>query len=277
MNPIVLDVIIPIKDRPTLLDCVGELIGAIDGASNIELGQFILCDGGSTDVDCRRQLQAVRQYPGVTVLDRAHPGFNKGWLLNQGIATATAPTLLISDVDILWNSTTVAALADAVAQHLEQLYCIQFVQESIPQNVAIDRPRYSYRIDRANPTVEVYPAPPSGSQRPGYGLLCGARSLFESIGGYRHDFYGWGWEDQDLLIRAQLLGYDVSEIGQVIHQSHGDADRNSFAAWTPQQSRDRNIRICLAGLAKGRLIGDLTPETTPGKSIHVLYPPELCD
>jgi glycosyltransferase involved in cell wall biosynthesis len=277
MNPIVLDVIIPIKDRPTLLDCVAELMAAIDGINHIKLGQLIVCDGGSTAFECQRQLQAIGQYPGVTVFDRAHSGFNKGWLLNQGITAATAPILLISDVDILWDSTAVEALAHAAVQHPEQLYCIQSVQESSPENVAIDRPRYTYRIDRANATVEVYPAPPPGSQRPGYGLLCGARSLFQSIGGYRHDFRGWGWEDQDLLIRAQLLGYSVGEIGEVIHLSHGDADRNSFEVCTPQASRDRNIRICLTGLAQGRLMGDLIPGMTPGKPIHILYPPELCD
>jgi glycosyltransferase involved in cell wall biosynthesis len=277
MNPIGLDVIIPIKDRTTLSDCVAELIVAIDGVSNIKLGQLILCDGGSTDVDCRRQLQAIRQYSNLIVLDRAQAGFNKGWLLNQGIAVATAPILLISDVDILWNAVAVAALAHAAAQHAEQLYCIQSVQESMPKNVAIARPRYSYRINRADATVEVYPAPPPGSQRPGYGLVCGSRSLFQSIGGYRHDFQGWGWEDQDLLMRAQLLGYGVSEIGEVIHLSHDDADRHAFAAEVPQISRDRNIRICLAGLAQGRLMGDLIPGTTPGEPIHVIYPPELCD
>jgi glycosyltransferase involved in cell wall biosynthesis len=279
MKSIVLDVIIPIKDRTTLLDCVAALIVAIDGASDVELGQLIVCDGGSSNDECQRQLQAIVQYPGVIVLDRPHTGFNKGWLLNQGIAAATAPILLISDVDILWNVTTVEALAHAAAQHPEQLYCIQSVQESSPKNVAIARPRYAYWLDRANATVAVYPAPPPGLQRPGYGLLCAQRSLFASIGGYRHDFCGWGWEDQDLLMRAQLLGYSQCELGEVIHQSHGDADRNAFATCTPQQSRDRNIHICLAGLAAGRLLGDLTPGVEPGPTmpIHVIYPPELCD
>jgi glycosyltransferase involved in cell wall biosynthesis len=272
-----IDVIIPIKNRTTLSDCVAELIVAIDRASDIELGTIWICDGGSSDPICQQQRQQVAQLPCVTVLDRPHSDFNKGWLLNQGIAAATAPILLISDVDILWNDLAIMALANAAAQNSQQFYCIQSVQESTPNNLAIDRPRYTYRIDRSNATVEVYPAPPPGSQRPGYGLLCGGRSLFQSIGGYRHDFRGWGWEDQDLLIRAQLLGYGVSELGEVIHQSHDDADRNSFEACTPQASRDRNIRICLAGLAEGRLMGDLIPGTLPGKPIQVLYPSELCD
>jgi glycosyltransferase involved in cell wall biosynthesis len=272
-----IDVIIPIKNRLTLSDCVAELIAAIDRALEIELGVIWICDGGSSDRDCQQQLQQVAQLPCLTVLDRPHPDFNKGWLLNQGIAAATAPILLISDVDILWNDSAIMALVNAAAQNPQQLYCIQSVQESMSNNPAIDRPRYTYCIDRSNATVEVYPAPPPGSQRPGYGLLCGSRLLFQSVGGYRHDFRGWGWEDQDLLIRAQLLGYGVSELGQVIHQSHDDADRNSFAACTPQTSRDRNIRICLAGLAEGRLMGDLIPGTLPGKPIQVLYPSELCD
>jgi glycosyltransferase involved in cell wall biosynthesis len=281
MKSLILDVIIPIKDRTTLLDCVAALIAAIEGASNIELGHLIVCDGGSSDDECQRQLQAVIQYPSVMRRDHPHPGFNKGWLLNQGIAAATAPILLISDVDILWNAATVAALVHAVAQHPNQLYCIQSVHESRPQNVAIARPRYTYQLARSatTATVKIDPAPPPGAQRPGYGLVCAQRSLFSAIGGYRHDFWGWGWEDQDLLMRAELLGYSRCELGHVIHQSHGDADRNSFAACTPQQSRDRNIRICLAGLAAGRLLGDLAPGVEPGPQmpIHVIYPPELCD
>ncbi len=277
MNPIVLDVIIPIKDRTTLLDCVSTLIAAIKGVNQVELGQLIVCDGGSTHAYCQRQLLQVTELPGVTVLDRPHDRFNKGWLLNQGIAMATAPILLISDVDIRWNTLAISDLVDAAAANPTQLHCVQSVQESTPANVAIARPRYTYRIDRANATVAVYPAPPPGTQRPGYGLLCGGRSIFQAIGGYRHDFWGWGWEDQDLLMRAQLLGYGLTELGQVMHQSHSDADRNSFAACTPQTSRDQNIRICLAGLAAGRLIGDLDPEAPRQSPIHVLYPPELCN
>jgi glycosyltransferase involved in cell wall biosynthesis len=272
-----IDVIIPIKNRTTLSDCVAELIAAIDRASDIELGMIWICDGGSSDPTCQQQLQQSAQLPCVTVLDRPHANFNKGWLLNQGIAAATAPILLISDVDILWNDLAITALVNAAAQNLQQFCCIQSVKESTLKSVAIDRPRYTYRIDRGNASVEVYPTPLLGAQRPGYGLLCGSRLLFQAIGGYRHDFRGWGWEDQDLLIRAQLLGYVVSELGEVIHQSHNDTNRNSFEACTPQMSRDRNIRICLVGLAEGRLMGDLIPGTTLEKPIRVLYPPELCD
>jgi glycosyltransferase involved in cell wall biosynthesis len=281
MKSIVLDIILPVKDRTTVNDCVLTLLAAIEPTKNIELGRILICDGGSSHADCQQQLQQVAQLSRVEILDRPHPGFNKGWLLNQGIAAATAPVLLISDIDILWNATAIAAVANAAAQHPAQLYCIQSVQESMPMNVAIDRPRYTYRLTRSatTATVEVHTAPPPGLQRPGYGLLCGARSLFQAIGGYRHDFWGWGWEDQDLLMRSQLLGYSVCELGQVIHQSHKDIQRNAFAAWTPQQSRDRNIHICLAGIAQGQLIGDLAPgaKSRTTAPIHVLYPPELCD
>jgi glycosyltransferase involved in cell wall biosynthesis len=193
-----IDVIIPIKDRPTLLDCVSVLIAAIDRALDIELGTIWICDGGSSDRHCQAQLHQIAQLPCVTVLDRPHPDFNKGWLLNQGIAAATAPILLISDADILWNDLAVIALTNAAAGNPQQLYCIQSVQESMPNNSAIARPRYTYRITQSNTAVEVYPAPPSGPQRPGYGLLCGSRSLFQAIGGYRHDFRGWGCRSQFL-------------------------------------------------------------------------------
>ena len=287
MEPIELDVIVSVKDRSTVLRCISTLLQQIELAEGIRLGQILLCDGGSGDANCQQQVHQVAQFPGVQVLPRPHPGFNKGWLLNQGLEAATAPLVLISDVDILWNAATLKALSAAAVSQADCLYCLQSVQESDPSNVAIQRPRYTYRLGRtpSDTLVEIYAASPSHSHRPGYGLLCGQRSLFQRVGGYRHCFQGWGWEDRDLLLRSQLLGYTVAELGTVTHLSHGDPQRNAFDSHcTPQQSRDRNILICLEALTQGKLLGDLPqPQPTALDSVHdpfpgsirVRYPPQL--
>lgn len=266
MIKIAVDVIIPVKDRMTVLECVSTLRSQIALTTNLRLGSIIVCDGGSQAVACLNQLRKAAQLPCVQVLDLPHEGFNKGWLLNQGIRAATAPILITSDVDILWRADTLSSMCTAASQSLEHFLHVKDVEESKPRTTAISRPRYAYRL-RQSPigsNVEIYPDTTSPDYRPGYGLLCAQRSLFEKVGGYRHCFQGWGWEDQDFLIRAKLLGYKTKAVGQVIHLSHGDAHRNTFKPQqTPQQSRDRNISRCLSGVSEGRLLGDWVTSNVP--------------
>ncbi|MGB7416338.1 MAG: glycosyltransferase family 2 protein [Thermosynechococcaceae cyanobacterium] len=282
-----LDVIIPVKDRSTVSRCISVLLEQAELASEIHLNRIILCDGGSREAECQRQLRWVEQFSAVEVLNCPHPGFNKGWLLNQGLEAATAPWVLISDIDILWTATTLNALCSATKSNPNQLCCIQSVQESQPTNIAPQRPRYTYRLEKTAQDIQVKVFSDSSCSplRPGYGLVWGARSLFQRIGGYRHCFDGWGWEDQDLLIRTQLLGYEVTEVGSVIHLSHSDARRNAFSEQQrPQESRDRNLLICLAKLAAGNLGGDwsaiasigldLACSRSPG-SISISVPSQL--
>lgn len=80
-------------------------------------------------------------------------------------------------------------------------------------------------------------------------LICTTRSTLVSIGGYKQIFTGWGWEDQDLLIRAKLLGIKIASDGKVIHLSHDDTKRNRYCNIQPSQTRDRNIIACLSSLS----------------------------
>ncbi len=261
INKIAVDVIIPVKDRITVLACVSTLRSQIALASNITLGKIILCDGGSQTVACTRQLHEAAQLSSVQVIALPHKRFNKGWLLNQGIRAATAPILVMSDVDILWQAATIEVMCEAASQSAKHFYCVKSVEESEPDTTAMSRSRYAYRLIESNsgPTVEIYADETTSPYRPGYGLLCAQRRAFEQVGGYRHCFQGWGWEDQDLLIRAKLLGYKTTEIGQVTHLSHADAHRNAFNyQQSPQQTRDHNISLCLSGVSKGKLLGDLS-------------------
>lgn len=288
MERLALDVIIPVRDRTTILDCVETLRTQASRSKSLVLNRVLLCDGGSKDADCLAQLVQLKQRGDGEVLccGAGNDGgaFNKGWLLNQGIAAATAPLILISDVDILWNLESLEVMASAATSHPNQMTYIQSVIESEPRNQALQRPRYAYQIEvQGNGVrVEVYAAAQTEGMRPGCGLVCARRSLFYNIGGYGHGFQGWGWEDQDLLMRVQLLGYTLGQLGQVKHLSHGDELRNRLGGLAPQRSRDNNICRCLANLAQGKLLGDL-PEPSTGlktwqtPSISVVAPPELSE
>jgi len=281
-----LDVIVPVKNRETVNTIVRTLLREMAAISSVALGQLLLCDGGSTDAKCLQQIEAVSELRGVTVLSCEHAGFNKGWLLNQGLAMASADTVLISDVDILWRADALATIAGVAANHSQRIYSVEDVRESEQGTAAVRRQRYTYRIDsqQSGTLVEICAdSAQDNERRPGCGIVCAQRQIFERIGGYKETFSGWGWEDQDFLIRAQLLGFEIATVGGVVHLSHGDEQRN--ASGEPvERSRDRNILCALESLKRGQLTGDWiqspAPSDTPQtqldyRNISIQYPPEL--
>lgn len=303
--PINLDIILPIKNRDTLLMVAKTIVREMAATQHSTLGQLLVCDGGSTEVTCLQQIETISEWERVNVLNCApspfNAGFNKSWLMNQGLAAATGEVVLISDVDIVWDTAVLEALALAAANHSQRIYSVMNVKESDPTAVAVRRQRYTYRIEKresgsgerdkeeTETLVEICATSVGGETRPGCGIVCARRQVFERVGGYKACFAGWGWEDQDFLIRAQLLGYRVAALGEVTHLSHGDERRHriveSGVAESIEESRNRNIMRCLAGLAKGELLGDLTRENVVvsdaqrehagARNISVHYPPEL--
>ncbi len=283
MTPM-LDIIIPLKDRPVAA-CVESLRRSL---ANWAPGTYHLwmCDGGSTQPEVVDTLAHLAHGDGVTVLSRPDSGFNKAALINEGLHHAEAETVLVSDADILWNAAALESVLTALTETPTALCHIAQVNETEPQTSALSRPRYGYRLQCSDQkiTVVVEQVAPRPDHRPGCGLVAARRETWQNLGGYKEQFQGWGWEDQDLLMRAELLGIPLRSAGCVLHQSHTDALRNPFhGQQSPQTTRDRNLLRCLAGLQRGDLWGDLV---SPGDSIQttrsaiqpaieVNWPPEL--
>lgn len=252
-----IDVIIALKDRAEVEKCVRSLLQVQTVA------KVIICDGGSSDRYMIAILQALEQYERICIARFPDSGFNKARLLNQGILQATSEYILISDADILWNTSAIEAMLGCVMARSNILCHIQQVQESDSNSIALQRDRYTYQIHQNTTTafVEVVPGKQQADYRPGCGLICARRNTLLKLGGFKELFQGWGWEDQDLLIRAELLGIQVSINGEVTHLSHTDEKRNRYHDHLqPQQTRDRNIVTCLKALADGNLLGDLPVE-----------------
>lgn len=270
-----LQVIIPVKNRPEIGDCVRSLLVA-SGVTKI-----LICDGGTTNYKCLTALQELAKIKQVDWFKYPQNDFNKSQLINQGILRATSEYLLISDADIIWNKQTILQLLSSVlspdnlklspqkqlisplsaSKPENPIICfVQTVEESRPQTVALKRDRYTYNIQICEQiaTVNIVQAVAGDRDRPGCGLICTRKQTLLSLGGYKETFTGWGWEDQDLLIRATLLGIKTCTVGKVIHLSHTDATRNQHHQQRfPTQTRDRNIISCLQSLKKGELFGNL--------------------
>ncbi|MEB3290741.1 MAG: glycosyltransferase [Leptolyngbya sp.] len=256
-----LAIIIPLKDRP-VAPCIESLR---QGMAAWAPGTYHLwiCDGGSTQPEVVATLTRVARGDGVTVLSRPDPGFNKAALMNEGLRHAQGETVLVSDADILWNEAALNALLATLAETPSALCHIAQVNETTPQTPALSRPRYGYGIERTAQgiTVRVEPVPLRPDHRPGCGLVAARWETWHTLGGYKEQFQGWGWEDQDLLIRAEVLGLPLRAAGCVIHQSHHDTWRNRFHGHQPpQKTRDFNLRRCLESLKQGELRGDLWPD-----------------
>ncbi|WP_017663364.1 glycosyltransferase family 2 protein [Baaleninema simplex] len=245
--------IAPVKDRAEIREAARSLLA-------VPVRHLVLCDGGSTQPNCLAALAELESYDCVSVLRLPQPQFNKAQLLNWGIRHASSEILLTSDADILWNRETVVKLVEWVREGTRRIGGVARVRETDSQAIALRRSRYSYRCTLEGKTARVAIVSGGGGdvRRPGCGLLCARRRTFEGVGGYKERFRGWGWEDRDLLMRAELLGATTDAMGEVTHLSHSDAVRNHFfGSRDPVETRDRNLVLSLTELSRGQFWGDL--------------------
>ena len=268
-----LDVVIPVKNR-CLSGCVDSLRQLGD-----RLQTILICDGASTHPETVVTLSHLAAVKGIKILRQPLPGFNKATLLNSGIAQSQADIILLSDADILWNGAAVDALLATLASTPQAVCHIADVDETAPTTMALTRRRYRYTVTKSERGYQVtlQEVPANWSQRPGCGLICAHRQTLLKLGGYKECFYGWGWEDQDLLMRARLMDLPVLAAGHVVHQSHAEALRNQFHdGLAPTTTRDQNIITCLATLQKGQIWGNLAPQPRLPEQrpqIQVNFPP----
>jgi glycosyltransferase involved in cell wall biosynthesis len=271
-----LDIVIPVKDRP-LAACVESLQASLGEWGDCTY-RILICDGGSTQPEVVATLAALATEDTIDILPRPRPGFNKAVLLNQGLRQTHADLVLISDADILWNATTLAALCHTLGSQPLALCHIAHVAETAPQTAALSRQRYRYSLKKSGSdyTLTLQTAPPNPHQRPGCGLVCAYRNTWFQLGGYKECFQGWGWEDQDLLIRAGLIDRPILAVGSVLHQSHPDEVRNQFhGGLAPFITRDRNLRTCLQSLQTGDLSGDLSNPAPSGPNRSPQQPSKI--
>ncbi len=268
-----LDVLVAVKDRPELVEAVRSLLRARD-----HLHRVLVCDAGSESADGQAALREVAALLGVSLLRLPHPGFNKALLLNHGLRRSTAPYVLTSDADILWEPKTIREMRSALRRCAGMCHVAR-VHETEPETRALSRPRYDVTVEEEAErfTVSVHPASTGGEHRPGCGLVMAPREVWLRVGGYCESFGGWGWEDQDLLVRARLLGIPVTRTGTVLHQSHGDAARNRYhASLPPGATRDANILQSCRQILEGRLVGPLgDPSSLRAPPVTVRLPPDL--
>ncbi|MCU0536857.1 MAG: glycosyltransferase family 2 protein [Hydrococcus sp. Prado102] len=257
-----LEVLLPVKGRESLASTVASLLEI----NRVNLITIIAGDEQLVLPCLQTDSQRIR------IIDLSEREFNKGAYLNAGIKAATGDILLVSDADILWNDETIMQLWFEAFFNCDLIVWVACVQESQPNERAINRPRFVPYLDRhpENRFTLRIESEKLSATRPGCGLICTRRQNLLALGGYNEELIGWGWEDRDLAIRAQLLGYRISSCGSVIHLSHSDSLRNQFCGREPLVTRNDNIIRSCRAIASGNLQGSLAPKAANNNKSYAI-------
>jgi hypothetical protein len=81
-----------------------------------------------------------------------------------------------------------------------------------------------------------------------FGRVALTKRWFERLGGYDENFHGWGYDDEDLIARAQAMGLTVHQLPPQFETviAHPRAD-----GWN--ESRERHVQQSRDNIAKGIL------------------------
>jgi predicted glycosyltransferase involved in capsule biosynthesis len=252
------DVVIPVLGRPEVVATIFSLL-----SSNSLVHKVILVDG-SPNSHQGMHISNIIQDPRLEIVHHPSIPFSKSSCLNRGLQFSTGKLILVSDADIIWPPESLAQMVECI-QHGWAMCHVAWVDETDTSTEATIRSGYEFALQISQPehSIEIRSRQKCSTRRPGCGLVLAPRGTWERVGGYCEEFVGWGWEDQDLLIRTQLLGLSVTSVARVIHLSHTDQRRNaSLGAIDPTLTRNKNIIKSVQRLSTGMLMGNMKPNAT---------------
>lgn len=252
-----LDIVIPLSNRPEVTDCIKSIALAMQDVGEDILNGIIVVDWSEFSV-VGRELHDHAIPFNVAHKPERRP-FVKAAAINEGLLLATAPYVLVSDADIIWNTEAIFRMLMACQQGYD-LVSVKNVTESENDSPALSRGRYGVEVSfpDSDAVVTVVTEHQNSTTRPGCGLCMASSVTWHRLGGYNSNLEGWGWEDRDLQVRAELLGFRQAVLGSVVHLSHSDGLRNrDNGSVAPERSRDQNIVTAMQRIRDGELAGSL--------------------
>lgn len=94
-----------------------------------------------------------------------------------------------------------------------------------------------------------------------FGRICLSKLCFIYLGGYDESFEPMGYEDNDLLLRASILGMDHIHIGnkkynRAIRNTREDSIKNTHSSLNWDEMRAINYNKSLENITTGKLIAN---------------------
>ena len=202
--------------------------------------------------------------------------FNKALAINIGAAIARAPFMFILDADIIMRSNLLEELHSAIDD--SSFVTVARIVESneAQRNVEFLSSTSAHRrfVLRDGRQIEVITSRISypGQVRKGTGLLFTRTSDFRAIGGMNSEIVGWGWEDNDVIVRLQIvLNLEPRETGTAVHLTHSDATRFLPSGISAAESDENNFAKCLARYEAGLLQGTLAEDAKSWQPVIQSY------
>jgi glycosyltransferase involved in cell wall biosynthesis len=249
------DIIIPVYQRTGIESQIYRIKKLNRPPSNI-----IVVDGGSNLPETIKELINITKKSLAKIL--IHPEKpNRSKLINAGAKSIKSPYILISDCDIEWTD-------EAIGKMLEQAktgaVChTELVIDSEKNEEADILYRIGYKIHRRNKNksvfdFEIHPVLANKKMREGPGLVLISSDSFFRTGGLLEDLFGWGWEDQDFLIRCTLANLKIKKAGKVWHCTNYKEEYRNWGLNLPTKiSRLNNLIKSATRMSKGNFRGSV--------------------
>jgi hypothetical protein len=243
-------VVIPWWNRPELrctLDANGPFL-ARHGAEVV----LVNCGGDAADAAARLAGYTAAPVRHVLIPDAVR---NRALARNLGALCSTGNVLFFLDCDVILQSDIFAEATPLLENHC--FVTIRKRVESQPPPISnrsfiketIQTKELICEDGRRAATQQTTGADGSHS---GIGQMLVKRADFLHVGGYNSALEGWGFEDDDVVLRLQfVLGLRSIMIGEVVHLTHG----NDLRGGSPRHDHPRNKRICFENYSRGAFLG----------------------
>lgn len=247
MTDLHIETIIPWSQRPELEETLRQNAPILK-----EMGSDVTVVNCGGDSQTLRKILSSIDHVRTTQVDLPVNRFNRSLALNIGVHTARDGIVFTLDADIL--------LTGSLRKHAEicaQRKCFGILtgMTAVPPKEPrftppvgsillkiVEETRDSYHWLDGTVTQVLRERIDWGSERrtaPGI-MLIQKRHLV-SVGGYRSDFLGWGWEDIDVQIRLSRQGFECIHIDEEIkHLEHGDEKRDLSGPMTEFKHANRS-------------------------------------
>lgn len=259
MKPYEVSIVIPWANRNEISYALERNISAFNQYKS-EI--IIVCCGGRIR-DLRNLVDNFKLRVRVIRVNRR--GFNKSLALNLGAAKSRGDILLFLDCDVIVERGILARLISRAKS--DGACAIRYVHESAnklehPAGTLVeiinkktfkfaDGTKTSLVTTRINLLHQARNAP---------GLLAVRRILFQEVQGMNSLLKGWGWEDNDFMLRIQVCtGRIIKFLGQATHLSHGDEKRD-IRSTSKSINETGNYLVSLGLYASGIFTGTLASD-----------------
>lgn len=222
------------------------------------------CGGDSSRL---RGLIAASEATGVRQVDISAPRFNKSLALNIGLSRSRSDTILTLDADVVLLDDFLEAAKDLPDG--KSFVTIEWVHESEPAPLNSHQPgmvgnfatamlsssavEFHFR-DGTTVQHQLSRRDMFGNRRAAPGLLLVNKRDLLAIQGHNSQLEGWGWEDDDVLVRLQYVQrLQRIQKGAALHLTHGD-DRRILRG-SRKQSDQINFLKCCRNYNNGIFLG----------------------